>query len=73
MEAITLKDKQMGVISSISTDVHAHAHTRLLSTHTHTHIHIYAESWTVNAVQKSMCDEWGFIDDTARELKAHCF
>jgi len=61
MEAITLKDKQMGVIRSISTDVHVHIHT-----HTHTHTptvnthteYMYAVWLTINAVQKSMCNEW---------------
>lgn len=35
MEAITLKDKQMGVISGVSTDVHAGAHTHIYCLHTH--------------------------------------
>lgn len=81
MEAITLKDKQMGVISGVSTDVHAGAHTHIYCLHTHINtykdiyiyiyyifIYIHIEWGTVNAVQKFTCDEWG---QSAGRKKAH--
>ena len=53
MEAITLKDKQMGVISGISTDVRAGVHTHIyfLHTHIHTYKDIYIYIYTLNGGQ----------------------
>lgn len=68
MEAITLKDKQMGVISGLSTDLYVPA-----LTHMQTHTHIPCSRGDSKSCSKVYI-WWMEIDDTsAQGLKASCF
>lgn len=65
MEAITLKDKEIGVISSISTDVH------VCECNQSENPHIVQLCWMValGAGQKSVNREWGYL---LHKLKPFC-